>query len=304
MEKRSRTLKTPRAVGVACAIAATGLGMVYMAAAGAPALYLGVNALALALGLAVFAAAGRARGLSGWAMLGGGALLLATALFGMSVEGASRWIRIAGLSVQVSLVVVPAMLVVFARRADLLSTAGVMTVAAALALQPDRGMAGVLVLALASLALLRRDPRTIAALGVATTAFAVTLLRPDALPAVPYVDRVLYTAFGVHALAGLAVVGGALLLVVPAVVGLRLDPRNREVHATFGAVWLGVVAAAALGDYPTPLVGYGGSAVLGYLFSLIFLPPHPQSAAEALAGPAASDAADHGSPLRTGLAFG
>jgi hypothetical protein len=33
-----------------------------------------------------------------------------------------------------------------------------------------------------------------------------------------------------------------------------------------------VVAAAALGNYPTPLVGYGGSAVLGYLLSVALLP--------------------------------
>jgi hypothetical protein len=33
-----------------------------------------------------------------------------------------------------------------------------------------------------------------------------------------------------------------------------------------------VLAAAALGNYPTPLVGYGGSAILGYLLCLIGLP--------------------------------
>jgi hypothetical protein len=33
-----------------------------------------------------------------------------------------------------------------------------------------------------------------------------------------------------------------------------------------------VAAAAALGNYPTPLVGYGGSAVLGYLLSVALLP--------------------------------
>jgi hypothetical protein len=47
----------------------------------------------------------------------------------------------------------------------------------------------------------------------------------------------------------------------------------------FGAAWLAVVAAAALGNYPTPLVGYGGSAILGYLISLIGLPPRAAAAA-------------------------
>ena len=33
-----------------------------------------------------------------------------------------------------------------------------------------------------------------------------------------------------------------------------------------------MVVAALLRDYPTPLVGYGGSAVLGYLLSVALLP--------------------------------
>lgn len=30
--------------------------------------------------------------------------------------------------------------------------------------------------------------------------------------------------------------------------------------------------AAALGNYPTPIVGYGGSAIMGYALSLLALP--------------------------------
>src|SRR5690606_11790267 len=63
-----------------------------------------------------------------------------------------------------------------------------------------------------------------------------------------------------------------------ALVGLRMDPANRAAHAVFGITWLGMVAAAALGNYPTPLVGYGGSAILGYALSLSFMPLHVRSA--------------------------
>ena len=34
--------------------------------------------------------------------------------------------------------------------------------------------------------------------------------------------------------------------------------------AVFGATWLAVIAFAVVGNYPTPLVGYGSSAILGY----------------------------------------
>ena len=244
-------------------------------------MHLVVNALSLVIGLALFAvmsSAGIASRRSGGVVLVLGGLLLATALFGVSVEGASRWIRVGGVSLQVSLVVLPAMLVVFARGRGLLATVGMILAAVALALQPDRAMAGVLVAALAVLAMYRPDRWVVAALAAAVAGCTVTLLRPDSLPAVPYVDQILYTSFQVHALAGIAVVGGALLLTVPGIAGQWIDPGNREAHAVFGTVWLGMVAAAALGNYPTPLVGYGGSAILGYALSLSVMPGNARSA--------------------------
>ena len=284
MEKRNEVLRNPQAIGIACASAATGLGVAYMAAAGAPTIHLVVNALALVMGLAIFAIvhlSGRTPRLTGGLAVALAGSLLATALFGVSVEGASRWIRIGGLTLQLSLIVLPTMLVSFARRRDLLVTLSVILAAVALALQPDRAMAGVLVSALAVLAVHRRDRWVVSAIVVAVAGFAVTLIRPDSLPAVPYVDQILYSAFQAHAMAGLAVVCGAILLIVPAVVGQRLDPDERDVYAVFGAVWLGMVVAAALGNYPTPLVGYGGSAIVGYVLSLSFMRGKVGSAAVA-----------------------
>ena len=265
MKTNSTLLRNPRVVGVACAVAATGLGLLYMAAAGAPAIYLAVNALSLVLGLTLFALirpTALTTRLSGGVLVVLGSLLFATALFGASVDGATRWVRVAGLSLQISLVVLPAMLVAFARGRDLVGTIGMILAAVALALQPDRAMAGVLVAALAVLAMVRPDRWVVSTLVVAIAAFTTTLLRPDSLPAVPYVDQILYTSFQVHALAGFAVVGGALLLILPAVLGLRLDLQNREVQAVFGTLWLGMVAAAALGNYPTPVVGMVDSTTM------------------------------------------
>jgi len=277
-----------------------------MAAAGAPTIHLVVNALALVMGLAIFAIvhlSGRTPHLSGGLAVALAGALLATALFGVPVEGASRWLRIGGLTLQPSLVVLPAMLVCFARRRDLLVTLSVILAAIALALQPDRAMAGVLASALAVLAAHRRDRWVASAIVVALAGFAVTLIRPDSLPAVPYVDQILYSAFQTHVMAGMAVVCGAILLIVPAIVGQRLDPDERDVHAVFGAVWLGMVVAAALGNYPTPLVGYGGSAILGYVLSLTFMRGKAGSAAVAKgrAGDAPRAERDRNSDLRIGI---
>jgi hypothetical protein len=270
------TMRRPRAVGIVCAIGAVTLGLAYMAIAGAPARYLAINIGALIIGLTMLALLGRTMRAGGqWA---GGAImamagaLLATALLGDSVDGAARWVRLGGLSIQPSLILLPVMLVAFARFGNTLATAGIIAAAAAMAIQPDRAMAGMLAVGLAVLAIMRPDRHVIAAFGASIAGFAATLVRADTLPAVPYVDQILYSSFDVHGAAGMAVLGGSALLLVPAIVGWGRDPANRATYAAFGAVWLAAIMAAALGNYPTPIVGYGGSAIIGYALSLLALP--------------------------------
>lgn len=263
-------------LGVTCAIVAGGLGLAYMSAAGAPIRYVGINSGALALGLATYALLSRFGVQAGrpptYVTLLAGLALLSTVLFGMAVEGAARWVVVGPLTVQPSLLLLPAAIVAFARQRDAAAASGLFLAAFALALQPDRAMAGVLAASLLAVASVSRDRWSVTAFAVAACAFAATLLRPDDLPAVPYVDGIFYSAFAIGGMAGAAVVGGALLLLMPAAVGFVRDPENRLVHAAFGATWLGIIAAAALGNYPTPVVGYGGSAILGYLVSLSFMP--------------------------------
>lgn len=297
-------LRTPRNAGIACACAATALGLFYLAVAGAPMHYLVVNATALLLGIVAFGGVAAARPRPGRALavalLLSGSALLATALLGASVGGASRWILVGPLSVQVSLVLLPAMAIAFARRPDAPGTAAIALAAAALALQPDRAMAGVLAFAMAALAAVRPGRFPAAAALAALAAFAVALARPDSLPAVPFVDRILFTAFEIGPPAGAAVLLGALLLPLPAIVGWRAEAGRRPAHLVFAAVWLGCVLAAALGNYPTPLVGYGGSAILGYFLALSLLAA-PAPAARGLAAASGEDEGEGLGRLRSAL---
>ena len=266
-----------RSVGILCAVAAVGLGIGYMVAAGAPERYLLVNGAALAIGLLLYAAVGqlpaRARGAAMAIPIG--LALMATALFGVSGEGATRWAKLGPILIQPSLILLPMLVVLLARTREPLAMAGAGLAAVALAIQPDRAMAGALAAGLAVLTLVRRDRWSLVGWIVASVGFGVTLLRPDALPAMPYVDGILYSAFAVHPLAGVAVLGGAGLLIVPAVTGW--NEGHRDASLLLGTVWLAVIAAAALGNYPTPLVGYGGSAVIGYLLSLSVFPKASRS---------------------------
>jgi hypothetical protein len=273
----NRISTRPRLLGLLCGSLAVLMGLAYMEAAGAPRSYLLVNFAALVLGATAWLALGvtgrsSLRG-AGPATLALSVPLLLTAFFGVAAEGAARWVSVGPLSLQVSLIVLPVMLILYARRPDRAGTAGMIVAALALALQPDRAMAGVLAAGLLVLLLSAPGRRPVAvAASAAVLAFGWTLLTPDTLAASAFVDRILYTAFDVHPLAGAAVAAGAAALIVPAAIGLRSGAGDRAALLAFGACWSAVVAAAALGNNPTPLVGYGGSAVLGYLLSVALLP--------------------------------
>ncbi len=264
-----------RMIGIVCGIAAVGFGLAYLTMSGAPARHLAINAGALAVGLVLFAltlrlplSSPRASGLMTVVMA---LALLGTALFGKDVNGTARWIAAGGLFIQTSFVLLPAIVIAFARSPNPLSLAAVAISAAALAIQPDRAMAGILLTGLMALAFFRTNRFVTLALLASFTGFAVTLARTDTLSAQPFVDQILYSAFDVHPIAGAAVLSGSALIVLPAVVGLWRDADNRALHAVFAAVWLSAISAAALGNYPTPIVGYGGSAILGYFLGLAIL---------------------------------
>ena len=265
-----------RGLALVCAIAATALGLVYLGAAGAPPRMLTLNVAALVAGLVVVLPFLRRDPLqapvAGVLTVSIGAALILTATLGAEASGARRWVSVAGIVLQPSLILLPLLITAVARRRDPLTVFGVVLAACALALQPDRAMAAALVAGLAAVVVLTRDRIGLFCLIVSTAGFAITLLRPDLVPATPFVDRVFRTAFSTSAVAGAAVWGGAALLIVPAALGVMRDRTHMAIHAAFGATWAAIIIAAVAGDYPTPLVAYSGSSIVGYLLASLGLP--------------------------------
>ena len=252
------------------AAASVALGAAYMRLAGAPPRYILINAGALAVGLLVARVIRNARPsrrLSATLTAAVAVALLATAVFGPSVDGASRWIPIAGISFQPSLMLLPLAIVLFARNPRWPSAIALMVAGVALALQPDRAMAGALAAALAVLRLYRRDGMLTLTLAVASCAFAATLVRTDTVPPVPFVERVVQSAFAFDAFAGIAIVVAFVLLLIPAIAGVLTRTEDESLSAAFGATWFAVIAFAIIGNYPTPLAGYGASGIVGYCLS-------------------------------------
>nr|WP_310523838.1 FtsW/RodA/SpoVE family cell cycle protein [Polymorphobacter sp.] len=261
--------RRPRRLGVLAATLATGLGMVAMAIGGAPVRYLAINGAALIIGIAMMAILLRSRADNeegnGAFILVGALGLLATAMFGMTIDGTARWVRVGVVALQPSLILLPLMIIAYARLPNRMGTLGMIVAALALALQPDRAMAATLVAGLAVVLLNRRDRQTLGAFLAAVVGFAVTLLQPETLPATPFVEQVFAGAFAFSPLAGLVMLTGVAILMLPAVV------RGATTN-TFLALWMMIFAAAVFGNYPTPLLGYGGSGIIGYLLCLTALP--------------------------------
>jgi cell division protein FtsW (lipid II flippase) len=262
---------TARKLGIVCGLAAAAVGIAYLLAAGAPPRLIALQGAALAIGLVALPIVTILSGLAkrrsaDLVLLLFGSLLLATALFGIGVEGAARWVRIGAVQLQTSLILLPPMLLLYSRKSGAAGTVGMILAALALAIQPDRAMAGALAVSLGVLALQRSDRMTLTAALFALAGFIAALAQPDTLPAASFVDQVYYSAFGIHLLLGAAVLAGAASLALPA-----LGRGESGERLVFGSLWLTIALAAALGNYPTPLVGYGGSAVIGYLLSVALL---------------------------------
>lgn len=269
-------LARPRLVAMICAATAVILGLAWMSAAGAPVRMLAVNAAALAIGLMLFPALdallGQRSRLRGIGLLALASAVMATAFLGTPVEGAARWVSLGALVIQPGMIVLPLLICAHARQADRASLGALVIVVTAAALQPDRALAGMALAGVAALAISKPGNTMRGLLALSAVAFAVTLLRPDRQGAMPYVDQILLTAFEVHLLAGAAVWAGSAILLVPAIIAMRGNTEARPVAYAFAAVWAAAILAALLGNYPTPLVGYSGSAVLGYALSLSQLP--------------------------------
>lgn len=277
---------TGRGVTLACAFISTALGLVYLATAGAPSRMIAMNAMAFLAGLIlVLPLSGREPADSrffGFLAIAAGAVLVITALLGQQASGAARWVSIGQVVLQPSLILLPLLIISFARSQDGLTACGVAMAAVALALQPDKAMAGALLAGLVAVTVFTRNALTRLCVLMAALSLFVTSLAPDVVPATPFVDRVFRTAFSSGVVPGVAAWLGATLLALPAVLGVILDRAHRPIHAAFGAVWSTITLAAMLADYPAPLVGYGGSAIVGYILGALALPRRWEASSEAV----------------------
>lgn len=265
----------PDQLGLGCASAAVLGGSAFMALQAAPTAYAGVNGLSLALAAASFALLPRRRLQQDPAWRAMTAFALGTLLLGLAlVTPLTGWLPIGPVSVQPAWLLIPALWVASAPLAPLshpepaalavARRAGLWMGQLALLMQAQAVLLGVTALLLALRAgRHRRGAEAMGALLAAGLA-AAALPRWTAPPPLPFVDEVLQQAFARGPAWGLALGAAWLSLLLP---GL-LHRRARE----HGLVWLGLLGLSLPGWLPAPVLGFGGSFILGYVLSLAVIP--------------------------------
>ncbi|MFN9926234.1 MAG: hypothetical protein ACK53I_04775 [Phenylobacterium sp.] len=253
----------------ALAIPATAaLGVVVLVALGAPPRLWGLNVAAAVAG------AGLVLGLSRWGgllwrrptavLLTAAGALIATALWGADLDGVRRWGPIGPLRLHVGFLILPPALAALATAGPRPGVAGAALIGAALAWQPDAGMAAAFALGVTGIALVRRTASSWIGVAIAVMAAGVALMRPDPLEPVRFVEGVVLLAMTQGALVGAAAI---LALAAPSGV-LALIARRRPdlaiVALPAALFWLGAAVASLVAHVPAPILGAGVSPILGY----------------------------------------
>jgi cell division protein FtsW (lipid II flippase) len=262
MATRPAALRWPALAALALPVVA---GLAYMAAFDAPRSYLAVNALSLALGAGWIVmgrapAAATARRVLALVLL---ALFALPLLTGPQIDGIARWIPAGPVTLHAGLLVLPPLAVLAASDRALGHQLLLAAVLVSL-LQPDPASALALACASAGIALHWRD-RLFGLVALAGLVASVAAALRGDLPPQPFVEHVIGEAARQSialALTLLATLTASFILI------LRQGLAGRAERFALAGTLLGFAGAAMIGNYPTPLVGYGASAILGFVIAL------------------------------------
>jgi cell division protein FtsW (lipid II flippase) len=272
---------SPVVATLAGGIVAVATGMAVMVLGGAPSAYLAVNGGALVVGLVIASALTFVPLGWRWPSLAAALALLATAVWGIEMDGVHRWVMVGPLTIQPAFILLPALLCSYARSPDSPMLGASMVVAAvAVSLQPDWSMALALAVISCNMLTALRNRLTIAVAGAALIAFATALFRGGDLPPVRFVEGVIVDGLT----RGWPIIGGLILLGIAAVfapilLAGRVELPQQRSLVMFVQVWTSLLIASVIGPNPTPLLGYGASAIIGYFIAIVVLRPSARSQA-------------------------
>ena len=243
-------------------------GCFYMAVAGAPHLYLIINGAALACAMALAVFLKRPDRSFGAASFTGtaSALFVVTLFSGVEIDGVHRWIAVGPVRLHVGLLLLPATVSLLPALRKEWALLTVVSFALIVALQPDRASAFALFAGVLALAIAKRERWSMGMLAIAATAFLWSLWQPDPLQPVVFVEHMIRDAWKFHPVSAALLAGSLVLALVAPLVGT--DVRSQMPLIVSLATVSGSIILSFFGPYPTPLIGYGASAIIGYGLAL------------------------------------
>jgi hypothetical protein len=206
-----------------------------------------------------------------------GAILVGITLLSPGLDGVHRWITLGPVRLNVSSVVCPWLLAgvhVQARRSAGLALAMLAALVLLHALQPDAAQATAL--ALAGIILILRDLSAAPRMRAVSVVLVLSLTglawsRPDPLPALTHVERVLALALSQGAGFAFAAMASLALLMAPMLIAVARGGASSPLALAFAVYFLGTVVGTWCGNYPVPVMGAGAGPVLGWYAMLAYL---------------------------------
>jgi cell division protein FtsW (lipid II flippase) len=234
-------------------------GIANMAAGSAPPHYMAINAVALAAALAMIRFVPTIK-TERAAIMASAFVLFALGLpllIGPELEGVRRWIGLGPVQLHSGMFVLPMLFVLLPRLQSAHALAATAVASILISLQPDRASAIALLAGTGALLFAKRSAPDAVQLLCAGLAVGVTIIRPDVLEPVAFVENVLPDAWLKNRLLAAALAASlAATVIMPAIGNRSLVP----VTATLA----GFAIASLTGAYPVPLIGYGAAAIIGF----------------------------------------
>lgn len=202
---------------------------------------------------------------------------MSATLLDAGLDGVHRWVRLGPIRLHPAALATPLLLltivIAWERRKAALT---IILIAAGLALhiaQPDAGQATAFAAGAILLAAIP-DKRIVARLSLvilASLGAFTAWTRPDPLLGVAMVEDIVPRAFAMHA--GLGIVAVITLVMLPgAAIGIAQQSKTNRLRRLYGLTLAAYFAASiivvAIGEFPTPVLGFGASPIWGALWGL------------------------------------
>jgi len=200
--------------------------------------------------------------------------LIASSLLSPGVESVHRWISIGSFALNLSMALVPIVLFGLVYGSEIESMALTAGLSLIFVLQPDAGQATAFASSAAVIFLSEGAMRSTArwrGFLLVVISWAIAWSRPDPLPPVEHVERILRLGFAQGLLSSFACLLAVLCVLLP-ILWLRFQsskPKLRVLSLSYFVYLFVSFAVTEIGNFPVPVIGAGATSVIGWYLMVV-----------------------------------